>query len=268
MNKVKLIFCLFLFLMFLIYINDIVKKIDLFNLLIQKDKTQVILNTLIKSNFTNSNKIKIKNSKQTKQKEPIIYIYNTHQTEEYKSSAYNITPTVMTASQILKEELLEYELYSIVEEKSIKKGLEENKYDYSYSYRISFDYLKKQKEKYPSIKYYFDIHRDSVKGDLSKTKIKEKNYAKLMFLIGENHEKYKENVKNIKKIENYIEKYYPNVLRKTYYQPLYSYNQEYDSNMFLIELGGPDNTLEEIYNTSVVLAEAINYYIKGETNEK
>lgn len=240
------------------------------------NKTSIILNTVINSNLSKENNNFVNKDKMVSKQEltyenaklPIIYLYNTHQTEEYKSNVYNITPTVVTVSEILKEELFEDELYSIVEEDSIKKGLDKYGYDYSYSYRISLEYLKNKKEKYPSLKYYFDIHRDSVKGKASKITIDNKIYAKVMFLVGQNHEKYKDNVKNIKIMEDYLEEHYPGILKNTYYQPLYSYNQEYDSNMFLVELGGPDNTLEEIYNTSVALADAISYYVKGDKNEK
>ena len=37
--------------------------------------------------------------------------------------------------------------------------------------------------------------------------------------------------------------------------------------MFLVEIGGPDNTLEEVTNTTKALAKAIKYYVEGE-NEK
>lgn len=164
---------------------------------------------------------------------------------------------------MLKEELLEDSIYSLVESGSIKKGLDKYGYDYSYSYRISLEYLKEKREKFSSLSYFFDIHRDSVKGKASRVTINNKSYAKVMFLIGKNHKDYKENVKNVKIMESYLKEKYPNLLRETYYQPLYSYNQEYDSNMFLVEVGGTDNTLEELYNTSIALGDAISYYVGG-----
>lgn len=262
MNKVKIIFCLFLLLLSLIYVIDIFKGINIFSFLISENKTSLALSTTLNSNLKKENIKKIEvNKQETNNKEPLVYFYNTHQTEEYKSNVYNITPTVVTVSEMLKEELRNKNIYSIVEEGSIKKGLDKYDYDYSYSYRISLEYLKQKKEKFPSLKYYFDMHRDSIKGENSRVTIEDKTYAKLMFLVGKNHKNYKENVENIKVMENYLKKHYPNLLRETYYQPLYSYNQEYDSNMFLVELGGVDNTLEEIYNTSVALGEAISYYI-------
>ena len=50
----------------------------------------------------------IQKDKNIVKNEPILYIYNTHQTEEYVSNSlanYNITPTVYMAANILKKEL-------------------------------------------------------------------------------------------------------------------------------------------------------------------
>ena len=68
-------------------------------------------------------------------------------------------------------------------------------------------------------------------------------------------------------MEGYLNKHYPGLLRNTYYQKHSAFNQFYSEKMFLIELGGPDNTLEEIYNTTVSLSKAIKYYVE-ESYEK
>ena len=77
----------------------------------------------------NDNNDKVNDSK----KEPILYIYNTHQTEEYVSSSlanYNITPTVYMAANILKKELEKYNVYSVVEDENIKMVLNEEYMNY------------------------------------------------------------------------------------------------------------------------------------------
>ena len=68
-------------------------------------------------------------------------------------------------------------------------------------------------------------------------------------------------------MENYLKKHYKGLVRETYYQSHSAFNQFHDENMFLVELGGPDNTLEEIYNTTKALSEAIKYYVEVK-NEK
>ncbi len=267
MNKVKIIFCLFLLIISGIYITDKIKKLDITNMLLKDDKN-ILIETTLKNKLSSNKEEKKEIKKETKKEEkveknPTIYFFNTHQTEEYKSTNYNITPTVVTVSQMLEENLKEKGKSSVVETQSIKKGLDKNGYNYNMSYEISFGYLKEKVKKYKTLKYFFDIHRDSIKGEGARETINGKKYARIMFLIGENHENYKSNLKNAKIMEKYLTKNYPGILRDTYHQPRWSYNQEYSKNMFLIEVGGPDNTLEELYNTSKALSEAINYYVGG-----
>lgn len=230
---------------------------DMINILNDKDINNV--SSLL--SFKTSTSIK-KENKEQKVYLPKVYLYNTHQVEEYEETFYNIKPTVLTVSNMIKEELKNNNIYSLVEEKSIKNELVKRKLDYSYSYRISREYLEETRKKYPTITYFFDIHRDSINKKLSSVKIDDKSYAKVMFIVTKKNNNYKENEKNVKIMEEYLNNNYNGILRNTYYQPLYVYNQDINSTTFLIEVGGPYNNLEEIYNTSVALSNAITYLIK------
>lgn len=229
---------------------------DMINILNNKDINNV--SSLL--SFKTSTSIKKENKEQVYL--PKVYLYNTHQVEEYEETFYNIKPTVLTVSNMIKEELKNNNIYSLVEEKSIKNELVKRKLDYSYSYRISREYLEEIRKKYPTITYFFDIHRDSINKKLSSVKIDDKSYAKVMFIVTKKNNNYKENEKNVKIMEEYLNNNYNGILRNTYYQPLYVYNQDLNSTTFLIEVGGPYNNLEEIYNTSVALSNAITYLIK------
>ncbi len=165
---------------------------------------------------------------------------------------------------MLKEELLNNNIYSLVEERSIKNELNKRNLEYSNSYRISREFLEEVKKENPTITYFFDIHRDSINKELSTISIEGKDYAKVMFIVTKKNDNYKENEKNVKIMEEYLNNNYKGILRNTYYQPLYVYNQDFSPNTFLIEVGGPYNTLEEIYNTSVALSNAISYLIMEE----
>lgn len=229
---------------------------DMINILNNKDINNI--SSLL--SFKTSTSIKKENKEQVYL--PKVYLYNTHQVEEYEETFYNIKPTVLTVSNMIKEELKNNNIYSLVEEKSIKNELVKRKLDYSYSYRISREYLEEIRKKYPTIAYFFDIHRDSINKKLSSVKIDDKSYAKVMFIVTKKNNNYKENEKNVKIMEEYLNNNYNGILRNTYYQPLYVYNQDINSTTFLIEVGGPYNNLEEIYNTSVALSNAITYLIK------
>lgn len=274
MNRVKILFCLFLLVLSLIYVCDYFKKIDIISFLLSDDKKSIVLssvtsndvNTKFSSSTNISNKRLIKkeevNNETNIALDPIAYIYNTHETEEYKSSFYNITPTVKTVSNIMKDELLKLNINSIIETKSVQKEVNKRGLDYPETYTVSLEYLKARRGKNPSLKYFFDMHRDSVVGDVARVSINNKKYATIMFLVGTKNQYYKRNLKGIRVMEKYLNKHYKGLLRSTYYQPNSTFYQDYDSNMFLVELGGPDNTLEEIYNSAAALSKAIKYYVE------
>lgn len=214
----------------------------------------------------------IKNTKDTK--EPIVYIYNTHQKEEYtveKNEPYNITPTVLTTSYMLEEQLLKHGIKSVVEESSVSEALNKNKWKYASSYKVTKTFLEKAKEEYPSLKFYIDVHRDSVKYNITTKTINDKKYARVMFLIGLENKNYEENLKVTEAINNEVEKKYPGLSRGIYKKKGKGvngvYNQDFSSNCILIEFGGNKNTIDEVYNTVIALGEIISNYI-GDTFEK
>ena len=194
---------------------------------------------------------------------PLIYIYNTHQTEEYDASTlkeYNITPTVYMAANILKKKLSNLNIEAIVEDENIVKVLKEHNWKYSESYNASMLWLEIIHEKYPSIKYFIDLHRDS---SASTVLINDKPYAKMMFVIGMNHENYEKNESLMLKLNNYLKENYEGLMREPFYGKRSRYNQHFNENVILIEVGGPKNTIEEVQNSIDAFAYAIESIIGG-----
>ena len=275
MKHIKFIFCLFLiFISFYFIINTSINELDLtsiYNINTKKIIKNIFLSVgndttdntlkLLKNNNSNDIVINTMDTKTTNKKIE-VYLYNTHNKEEYKTNVYGITPTVMDVSNMIQNELLKYYVYSYVEKMDVVGEMKNKNLEYYDTYDISRNNIINIRKKYPSINYIFDIHRDSVTKDLSRVTINNKNYAKIMFLVGKKNSNYKENEKNIKIMSDYINKKYPKILRNNYYNN-YIFNQDIIPNAFLIEVGGPDNTIEELYNTSQVLAEAINHLIGG-----
>ena len=92
-----------------------------------------------------------------KENKPLVYIYNTHDSEEYKNESNNNSKTnVKTASMFLKNGLLKYNIFSIVEEKSVYKEIKNN--NYNDSYKISRKYLEEAILNNDSLNYFIDIH--------------------------------------------------------------------------------------------------------------
>lgn len=217
---------------------------------------KVNIKEVIKENESNINK-----EEDLKIKEPILYIYNTHQSEEYKSESlanYNITPTVYMLANIIKKELDKNGIYTIVEDENIKDVLNKNNWLYKDSYKASRLWLENINNKYPTIRYYLDLHRDSVSESIV---IDNKRYAKMMFVLGMNHSNYEKNEVIVKKLYNYLDSKYKGIVKDTLYAKKNIFNQDFNENVFLIEIGGNENTLEEAYNSAMVLADAITSVI-------
>lgn len=205
-------------------------------------------------------------------KEPLIYIYSTHTDEEYsysKNDIYNIIPTVKTASYILEEELNKLGINSIVEEKNTTDILNKDNLPYSDSYKISRILLENKKNEYNSLEYFLDIHRDSVKRNITTIEIDGINYAKIMFVLGLENKNYKENKEVIKKINDYLNTNYPGLSRGIYEKQGKGvngiYNQDFNKNTMLIEIGGVDNSISEVSNSIKVIAAALYDYLNKST---
>ena len=206
--------------------------------------------------------------KQEKTEEPLVYIYNTHQQEEYIGDDTTPNPTVLTASYYLKDNLEKLGIKTLVEETNIKEVLEQNNLNYTESYKASRINLEKIKEQYPSIKLFIDLHRDAVPRNLSTVTINDKEYAKVLFVIGKEHENYLKNLEYTESINNLIKKAYPEltkgILQKEGPGVNGIYNQDLGTNIILIEVGAQDNNIEEVTNTLDIMTNVI----KEKINEK
>lgn len=202
---------------------------------------------------------------------PIIYIYNSHQLENYSNenlSIYGITPNVLMASYLLREKLNELGLPSIVEEANMSDILTRNNWNYSYSYQASRSVMEEKKNLYQSLNYFIDIHRDSISKNYSTVTIGDKSYAKILFVIGKDHPNWEQNNNLVTNLNNLLESNYPSISRgiigKTGLNVNGIYNQDISPNCILIEVGGVDNTIEEVNNTMDAIAKILYLYIKGE----
>ena len=202
---------------------------------------------------------------------PIIYIYNSHQLETYSNKGLesdNITPNVMMTSYLLSEELNKNNIPSIFENTNISEFIKASNLSSDSFYASTRIFLKNVINKYDTLKYFIDIHRDSVTRDISYIDINGKGYARILFVLGTTNKNYKENEKIMSELDSLCDEYFPGLSRGIYKRdtPTWpdSYNQDINTGVMLIEVGGEDNTLEEVSNTINALSKVIKIYIKGE----
>lgn len=201
---------------------------------------------------------------------PQVYIYNTHQTESYSMKTlepYNITPSVMMASYLMKEHFQKAGIETIVEETNISDYMKEQGYQYAESYVASRTFVESILKKYPDLKLIIDLHRDAIPHDSSTITIGEKNYAKVLFIVGMNNPNYQANLSLAQSISDLINQSYPKLSRgimsKSGSNVNGLYNQDLNGNMILLELGANENTIDEVQNTVEAIVPIISAYLKS-----
>lgn len=284
MKKFKFIlFCLFFLISFyitgskilntslinyLIYNEEQISSMKYNNML--KEISKSIVNDVVKETTILDNNIIINKNNSSfvnliKKDDYKVYIYNTHDEESYSNKGfelYNTTPTVKLASYMLKDELNNLGINALVEERPVIKEIKKQGLPYYYSYDISNKYCKEIKEKYPSIIYFIDLHRDGIDKSLSTVTINNKTYAKMMFLLGMKHSNSNKNLEVVTKLNNYLNDNYKGLMRNIYKRNDITYYQYLDSHNFIIEVGGQDNTYQEVYNSIKAFAKALESDLK------
>lgn len=227
--------------------------------------------------LTNNNIVQVrqtettfKNKDQSK-KNPTIYIYNTHQTEDYKPTSYleySVNPSVMMSSYILEEQLTKKGYKVLVEEESVSKLRTSLGLNYAGSYKVTRSMMETAKKNNPTLKYYIDLHRDSLTHDKTTLTADNKSYAKILFLIGLENTNYQENLDFTTKISTSLNEKVPGLSKGIYKKegPLVNgvYNQDFSYRVILVEVGGNENTIEEVYRSLIVLGEVLDEVIKSD----
>lgn len=239
------------------------------NSLLDKYKNpETILSEYFTINELKGNTLEVSN-KLTDQKQ--VYIYCTHETESYKDKyleVYNIVPSVKTMSYILKDYLIDLGVNTIVEDKSITKVLKDNNWSYKYSYEASKKVIEPTIKNNKDLKLIIDLHRDSSPLEKTLLNINDTNYAKILFVVGTEHQNYEKNYQVSKTLNdllnNEVNSITRGITKKSGKGVNGIYNQDLNENIVLIELGGQYNEIEELNNTLKVLAKVILKYIEGE----
>ena len=209
-------------------------------------------------------------------KGPKILIYHTHTTEGYLKNAAELGKKDISGwTQDTRYSVVRIgdELAEILEKKYkidvIHNGTIHD-YPYKSSYANSLKTLDKYLKSYPSIKIFFDIHRDGLgKGQPKLRVIKNvngKDAAQVMFVVGTNasglnHTGWMENLKFAVKLQDKLNELCPG-LAKPVYVSKNRYNQHVSAGALIIEVGGDGNTVGEALESVKYLSEAISAVIK------
>ena len=204
----------------------------------------------------------------------IVYIYNTFQTDKYKSNyfnSYSVSSYVTQASFMLKEYLSSFNIGSIVEEESVVKVLKEQNIMYSNTYAASRILMEEASKNYPDLEMFFDLQVSDYEREATTVEIDGENYAKILFVVGTDNGTYLENQEFATELNGILESINPALSRGVSlrggvgYQGIY--NQDFSSKVLLIQVGGINNTIDEVNRSMKILAEVIATY-KEENDEE
>jgi stage II sporulation protein P len=134
-------------------------------------------------------------------------------------------------------------------------------YNWNFSYKYSHQTVVSAMTNNKDLTFFFDVHRDSQRRELTTTEINGKSYAQVYFIIGLRNENWEKNEAFATQMHDALEAQYPGLSRGIWGKGKKDgngeYNQSLSSNSVVIEIGGPENTLEESYRTADVLADIV-----------
>ena len=202
-----------------------------------------------------------------------VFIYHTHSWESFLSllpeaknpdEASSPDVNVSLLGDRLKQQLEGLGIPALHDKTNMGDLLAQKKMKWYQAYKASHGYVKEALAQNKEIAFPIDIHRDDQRKNVTTKVINGKSYARLYFIIGMENEGREENMKIAGAINSYLDKHYYGLSRGIFKKDKNkgdgTYNQDLSSNALLLEVGGVDNTLEELYNSIDVLAEAFSKY--------
>lgn len=212
--------------------------------------------------------------------EPLVLILHTHGTEAYSeedSISYSETSNVPRSTDTKKNVVAVGKVMSeVFTEKGIKVihcTIMHDRESYKDSYSRAAETIKKYLNLYPSIKYVFDVHRDSVVRENGEKirPIFEHNgetVAQVMSVVGTNEmganfPDWEKNLNLALKLHTAAEEKYGAMSRPINIRGA-AFNEHFSEASLLLEVGSCGNTLEEAKKAGILLADILaDLIIKG-----
>ncbi|PMC40195.1 stage II sporulation protein P [Bacillus sp. UMB0899] len=203
----------------------------------------------------------------------VVFIYFSHTRESFlpyfkkgtaPESAYHSQLNITLVGQRLGDTLRHNGIWNEVSQIDTVNMLNERDLKFNSSYQMSREIVLNEMSQNRDLEMAFDIHRDSLQKEQSTIEINGESLGKISFVIGSGHPNYKENLEFTNGIHELIDKRYPGLSRgiiiKDKSQGNGVYNQDLLSNSVIVEIGGVENDLEELYRSADILGNAISEY--------
>ncbi|KGR78556.1 stage II sporulation protein P [Ureibacillus manganicus] len=199
-----------------------------------------------------------------------VLIYFTHSHETYKPfvesetgtvAVYDSSSNLFSMQDMIKNYFQLNGLTTSILDVDVQGIMNQNGIPFHKAYDTSRKYVVKELEqnKYDLI---LDIHRDAVGAEATTVSHNNVKYAKIAFVIGAENPNYQSNLAYANALSEALNKIIPGISRGALIKKGEGvngvYNQDLSKELLVVELGGIDNTEDEVYRTISILAQAIS----------
>lgn len=125
-----------------------------------------------------------------------------------------------------------------------------------YAYEKVRSPLEKLLKENPQIRIVLDLHRDGVSRQITTATVEGKDTARILFVVGSRHEGWYNNMRFALFLEKELNERYPGLSRGIRSHP-FVYNQDLHQRSLIVEIGGHENSEEEIRRAVAYFAEAL-----------
>ncbi|MFA1711609.1 stage II sporulation protein P [Peribacillus frigoritolerans] len=211
--------------------------------------------------------------KQTTNGRKVVEIYHSHNRESYlpylkgvtnPDLAYHSKINITKLGERMVEDMADKGIGSSLDKTDIMGNLNNKGLNYAKSYQESRKSVQTALANNKDLEYIIDIHRDSKRKKHTTININGKDYAKIAFVVGGNNPNFEKNAALANKLHKALEKKYPGISRGVMKQGGAGhngvYNQDLSGNAMLLEIGGVDNTFEEMYLTVDAFTEVFSEF--------
>ena len=201
--------------------------------------------------------------------EPLVYFFNAHPHEMIGGTFADLNVGEMNIreiSHLFANIFQDFGIPSLVENQDVRDVIRSNNWSFVDSYRAARLFLEERIHQYPSLQFFFDIHREGIAHDLARIDINGRPYARILFVIGaDNPVGYSENYQIARTLHQMLEEARPGISRGISVQggPFNNgiYNQDVAPTLQVFEIGTVETTIEEAINTVEIFAEVLATFI-------
>ena len=196
--------------------------------------------------------------------QPQVLILHTHGSEAYTmpageeytpSGSYRTADTEKNMIRVGDEIAAVLSLYGI----SVLHDRQIHDTDYNSAYDKSYDSAAAYLQKYPSLSFVLDIHRDAISdADGKQYKVvseEDPRAAQLSIVMGSNYSAWMDNFRLAAAVQAHLLKDHPTLMRPILLRP-YGYNQSLCTGYLLVEVGAAGNSLDEAIYSARLFASA------------